>query len=118
MYHIVSLVIYLSSLDDLLCNFYLSLLLRKFSDILWNFRYDFPFNPTKYIPFYGGAEYHDYHHYVGGLSQSNFASVFTYCDSLYGTDKVLYYFFMISCLEIKMDFILFIILAVLMITGI
>jgi len=29
----------------------------------------------------------DYHHYVGGQSQSNFASVFTYCDYLYGTDK-------------------------------
>lgn len=50
--------------------------------------YDFPFSLTKYIPFYGGAEYHDYHHYVGGQSQSNFASVFTYCDYLYGTDKV------------------------------
>ncbi|MQL72403.1 hypothetical protein Taro_004780 [Colocasia esculenta] len=49
--------------------------------------YDFPLTPTKYIPFYGGAEYHDYHHYVGGQSQSNFASVFTYCDYIYGTDK-------------------------------
>lgn len=51
-------------------------------------RYDFPWSFTKYIPFYGGAEYHDYHHYVGGQSQSNFASVFTYCDYIYGTDKV------------------------------
>jgi 4,4-dimethyl-9beta,19-cyclopropylsterol-4alpha-methyl oxidase len=42
---------------------------------------------TKLIPFYGGPEYHDYHHYVGGQSQSNFASVFTYCDYIYGTDK-------------------------------
>ncbi|KAB5564409.1 hypothetical protein DKX38_004463 [Salix brachista] len=49
--------------------------------------YDFPWTPTKYIPFYGGADYHDYHHYVGGQSQSNFASVFTYCDFIYGTDK-------------------------------
>lgn len=52
-------------------------------------RYDFPWTPTKYIPFYGGADYHDYHHYVGGMSQSNFASVFTYCDYIYGTDKVI-----------------------------
>ncbi|CAF2130758.1 unnamed protein product [Brassica napus] len=44
-------------------------------------------NSDKYIPFYGGAEYHDYHHYVGGQSQSNFPSVFTYCDYIYGTDK-------------------------------
>jgi hypothetical protein len=50
--------------------------------------YNFPWTPTKYIPFYGGADYHDYHHYVGGQSQSNFASVFTYCDFIYGTDKV------------------------------
>ncbi|CAL9069714.1 unnamed protein product, partial [Musa banksii] len=49
--------------------------------------YDFPQTPTKYIPFYVGAEYHDYHHYVGEKSHSNFASVFTYCDYIYGTDK-------------------------------
>ncbi|KAJ4843346.1 Methylsterol monooxygenase 1-1 [Turnera subulata] len=49
--------------------------------------YDFKWSPTKLIPFYGGAEYHDYHHYVGGQSQCNFASVFTYCDYIYGTDK-------------------------------
>lgn len=55
-------------------------------------RYDFPWTPTKYIPFYGGAEYHDYHHFVGGQSQSNFASVFTYCDYIYGTDKVINYY--------------------------
>ncbi|KAK1685222.1 hypothetical protein QYE76_046070 [Lolium multiflorum] len=47
--------------------------------------FDFPFNPTNFIPFYGGARHHDYHHRVG--SQSNFAPTFTYCDYLYGTDK-------------------------------
>jgi sterol desaturase/sphingolipid hydroxylase (fatty acid hydroxylase superfamily) len=51
-------------------------------------RFDFPFNPTRLVPFYGGAEFHDYHHRVGGQSQSNFSSVFTFCDYLYGTDKV------------------------------
>uniref|UniRef100_A0A251U5E8 Fatty acid hydroxylase n=1 Tax=Helianthus annuus TaxID=4232 RepID=A0A251U5E8_HELAN len=51
-------------------------------------RYDFPWTLTKYIPFNGGPDYHDYHHYVGGQSQSYFASVFTYCDYIYGTDKV------------------------------
>ncbi|TVU33826.1 hypothetical protein EJB05_15636 [Eragrostis curvula] len=49
--------------------------------------YKFPLGPTKLIPFYGGAEYHDYHHFVGGSSQSNFAPLFTYCDYIYGTDK-------------------------------
>ncbi|KAH7549542.1 hypothetical protein JRO89_XS13G0047600 [Xanthoceras sorbifolium] len=61
--------------------------LRQIEAIETHSGYDFPWSPTKYIPFYGGAEYHDYHHYVGGQSQSNFASVFTYCDFLYGTDK-------------------------------
>ncbi|KAG2589049.1 hypothetical protein PVAP13_5NG389281 [Panicum virgatum] len=50
--------------------------------------YHFPFSPSKLIPFYGGAEYHDYHHYAGGRSQSNFAPLFTYCDYIYRTDKV------------------------------
>ncbi|KAJ8468002.1 hypothetical protein OPV22_030554 [Ensete ventricosum] len=61
--------------------------LRHIEAIETHCGYDFPRTPTKYIPFYGGAEYHDYHHYVGGKSHSNFASVFTYCDYIYGTDK-------------------------------
>lgn len=67
--------------------FWLWIALRQIEAIETHSGYDFPWTPTKYIPFYGGAEYHDYHHYVGGQSQSNFASVFTYCDYLYGTDK-------------------------------
>ncbi|CAN0908636.1 Methylsterol monooxygenase 1-2 [Linum grandiflorum] len=49
--------------------------------------YDFPWDITKYIPFYGGAKFHNYHHYVGGQSHSNFSAIFTYCDYIYGTDK-------------------------------
>ncbi|CAD6231334.1 unnamed protein product [Miscanthus lutarioriparius] len=49
--------------------------------------YHFPFSPCRLIPFYGGAAYHDYHHYAGGRSQSNFAPLFTYCDYIYRTDK-------------------------------
>ncbi|KAL9242871.1 hypothetical protein vseg_016829 [Gypsophila vaccaria] len=61
--------------------------LRQIEAIDTHSGYDLPWSPTKFIPFYGGAEHHDYHHYVGGQSQSNFASVFTYCDYIYGTDK-------------------------------
>ncbi|KAF7092598.1 hypothetical protein CFC21_095071 [Triticum aestivum] len=50
--------------------------------------FDFPLNPANFIPFYGGAPHHDYHHRVGRKSQSNFASVFTFCDYIYGTDKL------------------------------
>lgn len=60
----------------------------SFIYFIFIFRYDFPWSLTKFIPFYGGADHHDYHHYVGGQSHSNFASVFTYCDYIYGTDKV------------------------------
>ncbi|XP_020596402.1 methylsterol monooxygenase 1-1-like [Phalaenopsis equestris] len=67
--------------------FWLWIALRQIEAIETHSGYDFPFSPTKFIPFYGGAEHHDYHHYVGGQSQSNFASVFTYCDYIYGTDK-------------------------------
>ncbi|KAA8515934.1 hypothetical protein F0562_019113 [Nyssa sinensis] len=67
--------------------FWLWMILRQAKAIETHSGYDFPWTPTKYIPFYGGAKYHDYHHYVGGRSQSNFASVFTYCDYIYGTDK-------------------------------
>ncbi|KAL3743187.1 hypothetical protein ACJRO7_018482 [Eucalyptus globulus] len=61
--------------------------LRQIEAIDTHSGYELPWSLTKYIPFYGGAEYHDYHHYVGGLSHSNFASVFTYCDFIYGSDK-------------------------------
>ncbi|KAH9777479.1 hypothetical protein WN943_013844 [Citrus x changshan-huyou] len=67
--------------------FWLWIALRQIEAIDTHSGYDFPWGFTKYIPFYGGADYHDYHHYVGEQSHSNFASVFTYCDFLYGTDK-------------------------------
>ncbi|EYU30461.1 hypothetical protein ABFS82_01G086500 [Erythranthe guttata] len=67
--------------------FWFWIALRQLEAIETHSGYDFPWTLTKYIPFYGGSDYHDYHHYVGGQSQSNFASVFTYCDYLYGTDK-------------------------------
>ncbi|XP_068328436.1 methylsterol monooxygenase 1-2-like [Pyrus communis] len=67
--------------------YWLWFVLRQLEAIETHSGYMFPWSPTKYIPFYGGAEYHDYHHYVGKLSKGNFASVFTYCDYIYGTHK-------------------------------
>ncbi|XP_078445529.1 very-long-chain aldehyde decarbonylase GL1-10-like [Wolffia australiana] len=63
------------------------IILRQLEAIDTHIGYKFPFTPTKYIPFYGGAEFHDYHHNVGGQSRSNFASIFTYCDYIYRTNK-------------------------------
>ncbi|XVF73402.1 hypothetical protein PTKIN_Ptkin12aG0199000 [Pterospermum kingtungense] len=62
-------------------------ILRHVEAIHTHSGYEFPWSPTKLIPFYVGPEYHDYHHLVGRRSQSNFASVFTYCDHIYGTDR-------------------------------
>lgn len=67
--------------------FWLWFILRQMEAIETHSGYDFPWSPLKCIPFYGGAVFHDYHHFVGGKSQSNFASTFTYCDYIYGTDK-------------------------------
>ncbi|CAD6266987.1 unnamed protein product [Miscanthus lutarioriparius] len=49
--------------------------------------YNFPFSLAGLIPFVVGAEFHDYHHYAGGKTRTNFGSVFTYCDYIYGTNK-------------------------------
>ncbi|OMO78589.1 Fatty acid hydroxylase [Corchorus capsularis] len=62
-------------------------ILRHLEAIQTHSGYEFPWNPSNLVPFYVGAEYHDYHHFVGRQSQSNFASVFTYCDYIYGTDR-------------------------------
>ncbi|KAI5647361.1 hypothetical protein M9H77_33366 [Catharanthus roseus] len=67
--------------------FWLWFIIRQMEALETHSGYEFPWSPSKFIPLYGGAIYHDYHHYVGGKSHSNFASVFTYCDYIYGTDK-------------------------------
>ncbi|KAJ4727121.1 methylsterol monooxygenase 1-1-like [Melia azedarach] len=68
--------------------YWLWFILRQLEAVETHSGYEFPWSLTKWvIPFYGGAKYHDYHHYVGSRSRSNFASVFTYCDYIYGTDK-------------------------------
>ncbi|KAL8158982.1 hypothetical protein V2J09_000519 [Rumex salicifolius] len=71
--------------------FWLWFLCRQIEALHIHSGYDFPWSPNKFIPFYGGAEYHDYHHYVGGFCQSNFASFFTYCDYIYRTDRGYWY---------------------------
>nr|VDD49264.1 unnamed protein product [Brassica oleracea] len=46
--------------------FWLWISLRQMEAIETHSGYDLPWTLTKMVPFYGGAEYHDYHHYVGG----------------------------------------------------
>lgn len=45
--------------------------------------YELPYSLKQLIPMYAGAKHHDYHHY---MHSGNFASVFTWCDQMYGTN--------------------------------
>eukprot|EP00897_Mesotaenium_endlicherianum_P001631 jgi/Mesen1/1496/ME000132S00437 len=49
--------------------------------------YDFPWSPSNFLPLYGGAHFHDYHHRLLYTKSGNYASTFVYMDWLFGTDK-------------------------------
>jgi len=46
--------------------------------------YDFPWSLNNWVPFWGGAEFHDYHHMA---FTGNYASTFTLWDWVFGTDE-------------------------------
>jgi len=60
------------------------LLMRCFQTIECHSGYDFPWSINRWLPLYGGADFHDHHHrtYSG-----NYASTFVWLDKLYGTDQ-------------------------------
>jgi len=45
--------------------------------------YDFPWSPRQFIPFYGGSEFHDFHHET---FKGNYSSTFIIWDHVFGTD--------------------------------
>jgi methylsterol monooxygenase len=49
--------------------------------------YNFPFSFNHWVPFWGGAEFHDFHHMT---FSSNYASTFTIWDNVFGTAKPFY----------------------------
>lgn len=49
--------------------------------------YDFPWSPARFLPLYGGADFHDHHHRQLYTKSGNYASTFVYMDWIYGTDK-------------------------------
>jgi 4-alpha-methyl-delta7-sterol-4alpha-methyl oxidase len=51
--------------------------------------YDFPWSPRYWIPFYGGAEFHDYHHKI---YSGNYASSFIWNDYMFGTDYAYHFY--------------------------
>ncbi|XP_013451995.2 methylsterol monooxygenase 2-2 isoform X2 [Medicago truncatula] len=48
--------------------------------------YHFPWSPSNFLPLYGGADFHDYHHRVLYTKSGNYSSTFTYMDRIFGTD--------------------------------
>ena len=57
-------------------------LMRNLEAIDVHSGYEIPAGFSSLFPGYAGTAHHDYHHY---MISGNFASVFTWCDRLYGT---------------------------------
>lgn len=57
---------------------------RLFQAIDCHSGYDFPWSLRHIIPFWAGADHHDYHHMA---FVDNFASSFRWWDYIFGTDK-------------------------------
>ncbi|MCO5575758.1 hypothetical protein L7F22_029562 [Adiantum nelumboides] len=68
---------------------WLWLALRQLINLELHIGYEFPWAPFKLVPFLMTSKYHDHHHLASCESQGNFASIFTYCDYIYGTNKVM-----------------------------
>jgi len=59
------------------------LLVRVFQTVEVHSGYNFPWSLNNLIPFWGGAEFHDYHHMA---FTGNYSSTFTWWDKIFGTD--------------------------------
>jgi len=59
------------------------LVVRLFQTVEVHSGYNFPWSLNNWIPFWGGAEFHDYHHMA---FTGNYASTFTWWDKIFGTD--------------------------------
>lgn len=66
---------------------WLWMILRVLETVEAHCGYDFPWSLSNLFPFYGGADFHDYHHRLLFTKSGNYASTFTYMDWIFGTDK-------------------------------
>jgi methylsterol monooxygenase len=58
--------------------------LRLFQAVDAHSGYDFPWSLQHIIPFWSGADHHDFHHMA---FTNNYATSFRWCDRIFGTDK-------------------------------
>ncbi|KAF8151726.1 C4-methyl sterol oxidase [Crassisporium funariophilum] len=63
---------------------YIWILLRLFQAIDSHSGYDFPWSLHNFIPFWSGAEHHDFHHMA---FTNNFSTSFRWWDRIFGTDN-------------------------------
>ncbi|KAI0073346.1 C4-methyl sterol oxidase [Panus rudis PR-1116 ss-1] len=62
---------------------YVWITLRLFQAVDAHSGYDFPWSLQHWLPFWSGAEHHDFHHMA---FVNNFSTSFRWCDRLFGTD--------------------------------
>ncbi|KAI0919861.1 C-4 sterol methyl oxidase [Taiwanofungus camphoratus] len=62
---------------------YIWITLRLFQAVDAHSGYDFPWSLQHIVPFWSGAEHHDFHHMA---FVNNFSTSFRWCDRLFGTD--------------------------------
>eukprot|EP00030_Apusomonadida_sp_AF-17_P005896 a676613_317.p1 GENE.a676613_317~~a676613_317.p1 ORF type:complete len:322 (-),score=116.69 a676613_317:21-959(-) len=70
-------------LIDHLLTLWIWLVVRLFQTIEVHSGYDFPWSLNRWIPFWGGAIFHDFHH---EKFDGNYSSTFTLWDKVFGTD--------------------------------
>jgi methylsterol monooxygenase len=62
---------------------YIWITLRLFQAVDAHSGYDFPWSLNKFLPFWAGADHHDYHHQA---FNNCFSTSFRYLDTMFGTD--------------------------------
>ncbi|PKU69414.1 Methylsterol monooxygenase 2-2 [Dendrobium catenatum] len=65
---------------------WLWMVLRVLETVEAHCGYHFPWSLSNFLPIYGGAEFHDFHHRVLYTKSGNYSSTFTYMDRIFGTD--------------------------------
>ncbi|CAN1282612.1 Methylsterol monooxygenase 2-2 [Linum perenne] len=70
-----------------LSTLWLWMVLRVLETVEAHSGYHFPWSLSNFLPVYGGADFHDYHHRLLYTKSGNYSSTFTYMDWIFGTDK-------------------------------
>ncbi|CAF2116329.1 unnamed protein product [Brassica oleracea] len=70
-----------------LITLWLWMVLRVLETVEAHCGYHFPWSLSNFLPLYGGADFHDYHHRLLYTKSGNYSSTFVYMDWIFGTHK-------------------------------